>query len=77
MNHSAFPTTIPETKYKESVVRSIEKGSSGHIEVIRSELLDLRSTTGHRYDGGVTAYLDAVIDLLATRGIPKAKRKTE
>lgn len=75
--HYAFPTTIPETKYQESVIRNIEKGSSGYIEAIRSELLDLRSTTGHRYDGGVSAYLDAVIDMLATRGIPKAKRKTE
>ena len=68
-----FPTEIPLTSYKESVIQNLEKGSSGYIDSIKHELLDLRSTTGHRYDGGISAYLDAVIDMLSTRGIPKAK----
>ena len=70
----AFPTPIPLSNYKESIIQNLELGSPGYIDTIKNELLDLRSTTGHRYDGGISAYLDAVIDMLATRGIPKAKR---
>lgn len=69
----AFPTEIRLTSYKESIIQNLEQGSPGYVDSIKHELLDLRSTTGHRYDGGVSAYLDAVIDMLSTRGIPKAK----
>lgn len=68
-----FPDGLAPTSYKESVAQNLEEGSAGYIHAIRCELLDLRSTTGHRYDGGISAYLDAVIDMLSTRGIPKAK----
>lgn len=68
-----LPTEIPLTSYKESIIQNLEQGSSGYVDSVKHELLDLRSTTGHRYDGGISAYLDAVIDMLATRGIPKAK----
>lgn len=68
-----FPTELPLSTYKESVIQNLERGSSGYVESIKHELLDLRNSTGHRYDGGISAYLDAVIDMLATRGVPKAK----
>lgn len=71
--HPIFPTKIPVTNYKESIIQNLEQGSSGYVDSVKHELLDLRSTTGHRYDGGISAYLDAVIDMLSTRGIPKAK----
>ena len=69
-----FPSSVPPTTYKESITRNLEKGGSGYIDSVRSELLDLRVTTGHRYDGGVSGYLDAVIDMLASRGLPGARR---
>ena len=72
--HSVFPNFVPETKYKYSVSQKLEQGGSGYIELIKAELLDLRIATGHRYDGGISAYLDAVIDMLATHGIPKVKQ---
>lgn len=72
--HSVFPDNVPEIKYKYSVSQKLEQGGSGYIELVKAELLDLRITTGHRYDGGISAYLDAVIDMLATRGIPKVKK---
>lgn len=72
--HSVFPDNVSETKYKDSVSQKLEQGGSGYIELVKAELLDLRITTGHRYDGGISAYLDAVIDMLATRGIPKVKQ---
>lgn len=71
---SLFPTEIPAANYKESIIQNLEQGSSGYIDSVKCELLDLREATGHRYDGGISAYLDAVIDMLSTRGIPKAKR---
>ena len=39
---------------------------------MKSEILDLKATTGSKYDGAISAYLDAVQDMLATRGIPVA-----
>lgn len=72
-----FPSEIPLTNYKESIIQNLKQGSPSYIDSIKHELLDLRSTTGHRYDGGVSAYLDAVIDILSTRGIPKAKSGDE
>lgn len=71
--HPIFPSNTPLTTYKKSIIQNLEQGSSGYIDSIKYELLDLRSATGHRYDGGISAYLDAVIDMLATRGIPKVK----
>lgn len=68
-----FSPSISSTNYKESIIQNLEKGSAGYVDSIKHELWDLRSTTGHRYDGGVAAYLDAVIDMLSTRGIPKAR----
>jgi hypothetical protein len=72
-----FPTGIPSTSYKESIIQNLEQGSPGYVDSVKHELLDLRSTTGHRYDGGISAYLDAVIDMLSTRGIPTAKRENK
>jgi hypothetical protein len=40
---------------------------------LKNEVYDLKSATGGRYDGGISAFLDAVIDMIATRGIPDAK----
>lgn len=59
--------------YKQAITQQIGQGGSGYIEAMRDELLDLRKSTGNRYDGGVSGFLDAVIDMFATRGIPKAK----
>lgn len=59
--------------YKKAIAQQIGQGGSGYIDALRNELLDLRVSTGNRYDGGVSAFLDAVIDMFATRGIPKAK----
>lgn len=72
-----FPTGVPLTNYKESIIHNLENGSSGYVDSIKHELLDLRVTTGHRYDGGISAYLDAVIDMLSTRGLPKAKSSSD
>ena len=71
--YSIFPTQIPVKNYKDSIIEKLGQGSSGYIDSVKCELWDLRNTTGHRYDGGISAYLDAIIDMLATRGIPKAK----
>ena len=40
----------------------------------KNEILDLVRDTGHRYDGGISAYFDAVVDMLAGRGIPGEKK---
>lgn len=68
-----FPDGVASGTYKQEISNRIAKGSSGYIEAMRNEIYDLRVTTGHRYDGGISAYLDAVIDMIASQGIPESK----
>lgn len=68
-----FPSNIPGQTYKESISQKVAQGGSGYIEALRNEVWDLRLCTGHRYDGGIAGFLDAVMDMLATRGIPDSK----
>ena len=58
--------------YKESMEQKLAEGGSGYVQAVRDELYDLRVTTGHRYDGGIAAFLDAVVDMIASRGIPRS-----
>lgn len=74
---SIFSPESSSASYKNDMVQTLERGGHGYVDAIKDELLDLRSTTGHRYDGGISAYLDAVMDLLCTQGIPKAKHGTK
>lgn len=67
---SFIPGGPPAQSYKEDVADKIGEGSSGYLEAMRDELYDLRIATGSRYDGGIGAFLDAVVDMIATRGIP-------
>lgn len=60
-------------KYIEDTSALLAKGSCGYIQLMKNEILDLVRDTGHRYDGGISAYFDAVIDMIARRGIPDAK----
>lgn len=60
--------------YKTNTAETISKGSCGYIQVMKNEILDLVRDTGHRYDGGISAYFDAVVDMLAGRGIPGEKK---
>lgn len=57
--------------YKEEISQMVASGGAGYVSAIRDELYDLRVSTGHKYDGGVSAFLDAVVDMIASRGIPK------
>jgi tetratricopeptide (TPR) repeat protein len=68
---SFIPSSVPDTSYKDSVKDKLRQGSSGYIDSVKCELLDLIHCTGHRYDGGISAYLDAVIDMLSVSGIPE------
>lgn len=72
--HSIIPGSPPGVSYKESITQNLKQGGCGYISSVRNELYDLRIQTGHTYDGGVSGMLDAVIDMLSTRGIPGAKR---
>ena len=68
-----IPSNIKPMTHKRVVSEKIAEGGSGYVEAVRDELLELRACTGHKYDGGVSAFLDAVIDMLARRGIPDAR----
>ena len=43
---------------------------SGFIVVVKREIMYLRKCTGSRYDGAISAYLDAVIDLILSKKCP-------
>lgn len=68
-----LPSSAPRLSYQQEMSREVGKGSSGYVAAVRDELYDLRVSTGHKYDGGISAYLDAVIDMLAARGLPGGK----
>lgn len=68
-----FPGSRPGGTYKQEISAQVAKGSSGYVHAVRCELFDLRLSTGHKYDGGISAFLDAAIDMIATRGIPESK----
>lgn len=58
--------------YVNEVIRQIRIGEIGWIQIMKSEILELKAAFGDKYDGAISAYLDAVLDMLATRGIPAA-----
>ena len=68
-----LPDSTPNLPYRQEMSQLVGKGCSGYIEAVRDELYDLRLNTGHKYDGGISAYLDAVIDMLAVRGLPESR----
>lgn len=68
-----LPSNTPKLSYQQEMSQELGKGSSGYVAAVRDELYDLRVSTGHKYDGGISAYLDAVIDMLASRGLPGNK----
>jgi tetratricopeptide (TPR) repeat protein len=70
---SIFPSSIPDTTYKETVENKLGQGPSGYLDALKGEVLDLIQQTGSRYHGGISAFLDAVMDMLSTTGIPEPK----
>ena len=68
-----FPSRTENVTYKQEIAQKVAAGGAGYIEAVRNELYDLRVCTGHKYDGGISAFLDAVIDMIATRGIHGSK----
>lgn len=71
--HSVFPDDKSTLTYKEEVSKTIAEGGSGYVRAVINELYDLKNCVGDRYDGAIAAFLDAIIDLLASDGIPEAK----
>lgn len=70
---SFVPHSGEKESYRNLVSRKVSSGSAGYIHALKSEVLELRDCVGHKYDGGISAFLDAVLDMLSTRGIPEAK----
>ncbi len=70
---SFLPDETDAPTYKQEVAQLVGEGGAGYVQAVRSELYDLRTTTGHKYDGGVSAYLDAVVDMIASRGVPGSR----
>jgi len=68
-----LPDSGPKLTYQQEISQAVSQGSSGYVAAVRDELYDLRVSTGHKYDGGISAYLDAVIDMLAVRGFPGSR----
>lgn len=71
--NSFVPKSWEPVTYRQSVSNKLRDGSSGYIHALKNEVLELKAVTGNKYDGGISAFLDAVLDMLSTRGIPRAK----
>lgn len=54
--------------YRNEVASMIEAGD--YMQLVRFELLNIRDTCGHRYDGAIRLYLDALKEYIETNGIP-------
>lgn len=70
---SVIPGGPEALTYKDAVIKNLHQGETGYLHSMKCELLDLKDTTGDKYDGAISAYLDAVLDMLSTRGIPDVK----
>lgn len=72
--HESFvPKSWEKTTYRQSMSKKISQGSSGYIHAVKCEILELRERFGNKYDGAISAFLDAVLDMLSTRGIPDVR----
>ena len=43
------------------------------VEIVRDEIYNLIDQFGHKYDGGIKQYLEALRQYIEKHGVPKAK----
>lgn len=67
---SVFSQSTHVPTYKETVIGNLKTGTVGYLHAMKCEILDLKDATGSKYDGAISAFLDAVQDMLSTRGVP-------
>lgn len=56
--------------YRNKAAAMISSGD--YVQLVRYELLNIRDTCGHRYDGAIKQYLDALKEYIKVNGIPEA-----
>lgn len=54
--------------YRNEAANMISSGD--YLRLVRYELLNIRDTCGHKYDGAIKQYLDALKEYIETNGIP-------
>ena len=57
--------------YLEATTELIESGD--YMQLVRFELLNIRDSCGHKYDGAISQYLDTLKNFILTNGLPKPK----
>ena len=68
---SIFPDLEPGEAYKAGVIQMIKEGR--FVEIVRDEIYNLIDQFGHKYDGGIKQYLEALRQYIEKHGVPKAK----
>ena len=68
---SIFPDLEPGDAYKAGVIQMIKEGR--FVEIVRDEIYNLIDQCGHKYDGGIKQYLEALRQYIEKYGVPKAK----
>ena len=68
--YTSFLPDVPKSaSYKEEVMDEIDKG--GFMFVVRCEIYNIRDRFGHKYDGAIALYLDALSSYIAQNGVPE------
>lgn len=67
---SIFPGQTEYPTYKQECADMLAQGR--YSELVKDEILDIRSQLGHKYDDGINQMLDAMVDNIARNGIPGA-----
>lgn len=68
-HEALLPDTPDFPAYKEVVATEISKGN--YVDIVKAEVYNIIDKCGHRYDGGIKQYLDALSTYIKNNGIPK------
>lgn len=66
---SLLPDTPDFPAYKTVVANEISNGN--YVGVVKAEIYNIIDKCGHRYDGAISSYLDALTDYIKKNGVPK------
>lgn len=76
-SHRKYSSFLPDDNndtpsYKQEAQSMIENGD--YMDLVRDELYNIREHFGHKYDGAIKQYLNAMAKMIAEKGVPDTKK---
>lgn len=67
--YDSFLPDVPKSPtYKDEVKNEISEGN--YIEVVKAEIFNIIDTCGHKYDGAIKQYFEALREYIKSNGVP-------